>query len=200
IYFACDLSPNSLKLAKRGFELSNLDGEFTNADAEHLPYASNSFDLVYSHGVLHHTPSLEVALTEVYRVLKPGGKAIIMLYAKESLTYLGIQIYGRLRLLYLKYKLGQSDFNILLGLPTNNKKLTLDTIISNSTDGVGNPLANIYSKTELIEVFHEFSKVEFEKHYLPSAKLSTLRNIIPRRLKYWLGRKIGGFWYIKVLK
>ncbi len=57
------------------------------SDAENLPFAENTFDIVYSNGVLHHTPDTERAMAEVYRVLKPGGRAVIMLYCKSSWHY-----------------------------------------------------------------------------------------------------------------
>ena len=57
------------------------------SDAEHLPFNDNSFDIVYSNGVLHHTSDSQGAVAEVYRVLKPGGEAIIMLYCKSSWHY-----------------------------------------------------------------------------------------------------------------
>ncbi len=57
------------------------------ADAEGLPFADGAFDIVYSNGVLHHTPDTERALDEVWRVLKPGGKAAIMLYCRNSWHY-----------------------------------------------------------------------------------------------------------------
>lgn len=57
------------------------------ADAERLPFADDTFDIVYSNGVLHHTRDTEAAIAEAYRVLRPGGKAIIMLYCKSSWHY-----------------------------------------------------------------------------------------------------------------
>jgi SAM-dependent methyltransferase len=50
------------------------------ADAETLPFPSESFDAVVSFGVLHHTPDTARSIEEVRRVLKPGGLAIVMLY------------------------------------------------------------------------------------------------------------------------
>lgn len=54
------------------------------ADAEHLPFADDEFDLVYAWGVLHHSPDTERALREAQRVLKPGGRLKIMLYHRHS--------------------------------------------------------------------------------------------------------------------
>ncbi len=56
-------------------------------DAEDLPFAEGTFDIVYSNGVLHHTHDTKRAMDEVFRVLKPGGQAVIMLYCKSSWHY-----------------------------------------------------------------------------------------------------------------
>jgi ubiquinone/menaquinone biosynthesis C-methylase UbiE len=56
-------------------------------DAEKLPFADGTFDIVYSNGVLHHTTNTDRAIAEVYRTLKPGGQFVIMLYCKSSWHY-----------------------------------------------------------------------------------------------------------------
>jgi ubiquinone/menaquinone biosynthesis C-methylase UbiE len=55
------------------------------ADAENLPFESNSFDLGYSFGVLHHSPETQRALAELVRVVRPGGEIKIMLYNRYSI-------------------------------------------------------------------------------------------------------------------
>ncbi len=60
--------------------------EFKVADCEHIPYDDNTFDLVYSWGVIHHTADTPRALSEIVRVLKPGGTAKIMIYHRHSLV------------------------------------------------------------------------------------------------------------------
>lgn len=62
------------------------------ADAEMLPFGEGSFDIVYSWGVLHHTPSTERAFAEAYRVLKPGGTMRAMVYHVPSWT--GLMLYA----------------------------------------------------------------------------------------------------------
>ena len=82
-----DLSAGHLGHAKENFALRGLSGEFIHHDAEGLPVPANTFDVVYSNGVLHHTPNTRHVVEEIYRVLKPGGKAIVMMYAENSWHY-----------------------------------------------------------------------------------------------------------------
>ena len=82
-----DLSAGHLAHAKENFALRGLTGEFVHHDAEHLPFPDSTFDVVYSDGVIHHTPNSRRVVEEIRRVLKPGGKAIIMMYAEHSLHY-----------------------------------------------------------------------------------------------------------------
>ena len=55
------------------------------ADAENLPFASDSFDLGYSWGVLHHSPNTPRAVAELVRVVRPGGEIKVMLYNRRCL-------------------------------------------------------------------------------------------------------------------
>lgn len=55
------------------------------ADAEHLPYANDFFDVVYSWGVIHHSPDMIKCLDEIIRVTKPGGIIKVMIYNRHSL-------------------------------------------------------------------------------------------------------------------
>jgi ubiquinone/menaquinone biosynthesis C-methylase UbiE len=88
-----DLSMGSLQCARRRCELAGFVPDLHLADAENLPFASDSFDVVYSYGVMHHSPNTAKCLTEAWRVLKPGGEARIMLYHHVSLT--GIMLWLR---------------------------------------------------------------------------------------------------------
>lgn len=57
-------------------------------DARFLPLQDNSIDLVYSSGVLHHSPDISRSIAQIHRVLKPGGRAYIMLYATWSIVFM----------------------------------------------------------------------------------------------------------------
>ncbi|TAN55546.1 MAG: methyltransferase domain-containing protein, partial [Magnetospirillum sp.] len=82
-----DLSLGHLRLAEENFRLRGLRGHFMQGDAENLPFPDDSFDVVYSNGVLHHTPDTTRSIAEIFRVLRPGGKAIIMVYRENSIQY-----------------------------------------------------------------------------------------------------------------
>jgi len=69
------------RLAERG-----LQSRLMTADAEELPFDDASFDIVYSWGVLHHSPNTPKAIDEVWRVLRPGGSARIMIYHAHSMV------------------------------------------------------------------------------------------------------------------
>ncbi len=81
-----DLSPRAIELARNRFKFEHLNGNFIVGNAEKMEIPDASFDVVYSCGVLHHTPNIKQAFKEVYRILKPGGKIFIMLYSKHSLN------------------------------------------------------------------------------------------------------------------
>lgn len=68
-----------LRAAKEGFHAEVREG-----DAENLPFEDHTFDLVYSWGVLHHTPDTRRAFAEATRVLRPGGRLKAMIYHRHS--------------------------------------------------------------------------------------------------------------------
>jgi len=84
--YGIDLTPRSIEIVRTRFALQSLQSDLRVADAEMLPFDDNSFDLVYSWGVIHHSPDTAAAAREILRVLKPGGRFRIMIYHKWSLV------------------------------------------------------------------------------------------------------------------
>jgi ubiquinone/menaquinone biosynthesis C-methylase UbiE/uncharacterized protein YbaR (Trm112 family) len=119
-------------------------------DAEHLPFEDNYFDIVYSNGVLHHTPDTLRTIQEVYRVLKPGGRAIIMLYAKHSYLY-WVNIF-LLRGVILGNLFRHSNW---LGRTTE--------WMSNSKQKIYNPETKVYSRAGINQLFYEFENIHIRK-------------------------------------
>jgi len=82
-----DLTPRHVELANRHLAALGLPGAAIVGDAEQLPFADDSFDVVTSNGVLHHTPDMAAALREIRRVLRPDGVAKVIVYHRDSLHY-----------------------------------------------------------------------------------------------------------------
>ena len=79
-----DLSASAIALARQNFEQQRLQGDLREADAEHLPFANDTFDLVYAHGVVQYTTNPQRLADECRRVLKPGGEAVFQVYNRIS--------------------------------------------------------------------------------------------------------------------
>lgn len=88
-----DLTPRAIDHTNRRLAVYGLKYDLRVADAERLPFEPDTFDIVYSWGVLHHSPNTAEAIKEVHRVLRPGGSARIMIYHKHSLT--GYMLWAR---------------------------------------------------------------------------------------------------------
>src|SRR6185312_3687541 len=178
-YTGVDLTEAAVELARKRFQLFDLPGKFQTADAENLDFADESFDLVYSHGVLHHTPDTARASREIHRVLRPGGRAIVMLYHRNSYNYrVNISLLRRAGAQLLRWESGVHLVHKLTGEPLDNlqeharllrtqKKMYLraEEFLSQNTDGAGNPLARVYSRAEAGELFQDFSEVTLKTYF-----------------------------------
>lgn len=96
-YIGIDHSPHAAMFTLRHLRAVGADGFTVQGNAESLPIHDESIDVVYSNGVLHHTPNFTTAMDEAYRVLKPGGRAIIALYATWSTAFGLVRVLGALR-------------------------------------------------------------------------------------------------------
>jgi 2-polyprenyl-3-methyl-5-hydroxy-6-metoxy-1,4-benzoquinol methylase len=85
-YTGIELSKTSLDLAKRRFEVFGLTGDLREMDAERLAggFPPETFDLVYSFGVIHHTPQPRAVIENIRTVIHQDGELRLMLYAKRS--------------------------------------------------------------------------------------------------------------------
>ena len=207
-YTGVDLTDAAVELARKRFQASGLKGNFRVADAERLDFHDESFDIVYSHGVLHHTPDIKAAVREIHRVLKPGGRAIVMLYHRGSYNYrVGIRVLRRAGSGLLKSEAGRKVINVLTGEPldalreradllrnSRNGHLSADQLLNESTDGAGNPLARVYSRTEARALFKDFREVELRTYFLNKRFIPIIGNLLPRSIESALASRWG--WHL----
>ena len=212
-YTGIDLTDAAVELAKQRFELFHLPGTFRVADAERLDFSDNSFDLVYSHGVLHHTPDTAAAVREIHRVLRPGGKAVVMLYHRDSYNYrVNISMLRRTGVQLLRWNAGVKLVHFLTGEPEDSLReharqlqngseyLNSEEFLSRNTDGAGNPLARVYSRREAHELFKDFAHVELRTYFLNKRWLPVLGPLLPRSLESQLAARWGWHLWIYATK
>jgi len=201
-----DLSERSLSLAKQRLEIFNLKGNLCIADAENLPFKEDVFDLVFSWGVLHHTPDTQKAINELYKCLKHGGNAIVMLYNKYSLAnfqyfitklkvrlilLFGLDSLLSLRRLLLPWRWFKEPKPVLIGL----EELNPDDLLAALTDGIGNPLSKVYSRNQAKRMFLKFLNIKINAYESKDASYMRIFNLFKVLEKY-----LGWFMVIEAKK
>jgi ubiquinone/menaquinone biosynthesis C-methylase UbiE len=131
------------------------------ADARFIPLGDSTVDVVYSSGVLHHSPDMARSIAEIHRVLKPGGKAYIMLYATWSIIFVQMR---------LMLSMGEKAWE------TENRK---------------NPHTTTYTKRECQQIFSDFEKVSIRKTGASLKQLKLIGRFMPTTLDRFLGPLLG---------
>lgn len=169
-----DVTPTGIDISRKRFEMLGLDGDLRVADAQNMPFEDDSFDCVCSMGVLHHVPDTAKAVREIWRVLKPGGRLIIMMYHRHSVNY------------QVNYRL----VNFITGQPMQE--------MVNQFDGVGNPKGDVYSKQELRQLLSGFTDLEMRVGFLePLMFTRRLSYLVPTSIIPLLGKWFGWNLYAK---
>jgi SAM-dependent methyltransferase len=171
-----DLTEAAIRLCRRRFELMTLPGRFLVGSAEALPFDDRSFDCVCSMGVLHHTPDTARAVQEVFRVLRPGGRVILMFYHRDSFQY-------RLKFPMLKWLAGTSMQESI-----------------NRVDGIGNPKGDVYSRSELGRLLGQFRDLDMFAGVFPWHALGRVSRRVPARAREYFERRWGWFLYAKGIR
>jgi SAM-dependent methyltransferase len=172
-----DLTPRSVEISSLHFGLYGMRADFVLADGERLPFDDESFDVVYSNGVLHHTPDTARAVRELHRVLKPGGIAKVMLYHRHSLYYWTEIILHR---------------GILRGqlLRGHSPEEIMSRYVEYS-EHEARPLVKVYSRKEACELFKPFGEVKTEVEQMIHEELRFLRPLVSEKMFRRLQRSAG---------
>lgn len=178
--YGIDITEEAIEHLKHRLKIYNLSAkELRVADAENIPYPSNYFDLVYSWGVIHHTPNFEKSFEEIVRVTSDGGLIKLMVYNRHSL-------YAFYK--YLKY-------GLLAGKPFRSLK----NIIYHHQESLGTKAYTINEIKSLVkklpvEIIHiEAPLTSYDLYFNIPLPL----RIFSRLFSYFCGRKKGG-WFIRI--
>lgn len=182
-----DLSHVSVEQAARRCELAGFTPDLRVSDAEHLPFPDNTFDVVYSYGVMHHSPNTLQCLREAGRVLKPGGSLRVMIYHHPSLTGF---------MLWLRYGLWRGK---------SVRQMVRDRLESPGTKS--------YTQDEAVDLLQGFEQIEMRQVFSPGDLLLSAPSarfqgsfyrliwaLYPRFLVRRLGRRCGLFLLVSARK
>jgi SAM-dependent methyltransferase len=137
------------------------EGFTAQGNAEALPLRDGCIEFVYSNGVLHHTPKFANAMDEVYRVLRPGGRAVIALYSTWSIQFGAVRLHG-----ILKGNLGREAMQRWMGQATEGAWRTEDRV-------------NLWTETFSVARLRRFMR-RYRVHELKFRKCGSPIAAIPR--------------------
>ncbi len=214
-YTGVDFSPKALEFAQRRFELEGGQAQLLQASATDLPFADETFDLVYSNGVIHHLPETRRAVEEFHRVLRPGGTAIVMVYHRGSFNYFVSIMLLRRALAALLLVPGAVAVaaavtgerrDVLDGqralLRTHGVRYLADRklFLSHNTDGPGNPLSKVYSRRTGAALFEPFGTVQTHVRFLNLRAYPAGEQLESLRAVRRLGRRYGWHLWLRATK
>ena len=162
-----ELSPESLALTKKRFEVFGLNANFTNGNAEEIAQLlppEKKYDLIYSFGVIHHTPHPERVLAGLKARLKPDGELRIMLYSRYCWKVLWIVLTRWWR-----------------------EPMSISRLVARYSEAqTGCPVTYIYSARQIRELLKDFDVVSVSKDH-----------IFPYRIKDYVQYRYVKVWYFR---
>lgn len=180
-YTGIELSEKSLKLAQKRFEVYGLKGRFFQGNAEELSKTVpvEPYDLIYSFGVIHHTPCPQKVIEEIKKYCGPNTEVRLMLYSKWSWKALWI---------ILKY--GKGMF------------WRVDELIPKYSEAqIGSPVTYVYSFEDIRRLLKDFEILEMRKEHIFPYDIEAYKRYEYKKVWYfrwmpnpvfrWLERRLG---------
>ena len=182
-YTGIDLTEYAVSSTRKRLDLFGIAGTIIQMDAEKLEFTSESFDFVWSWGVIHHSSNTDRILSEIHRVLKPRGKSVLMVYYRSWFSYyLGAMLRGVVKGQFLKGK-------------------TIHQIMQTQTDGALARYYTLNSWAKLVRNRFEIRRMEIlgNKPDILPIPAGRFKNLLLEAIPTWLARlclknlKMGSF-------
>jgi ubiquinone/menaquinone biosynthesis C-methylase UbiE len=214
-YTGVDITEESVRRVRERFRLAGLHAEGLHVmNAERLELEDASFDIVYTHGVIHHSPRITAIVDEIHRVLRPGGEAVVMLYHRASANYhVSIRLFRRAGIVALFVPGVPAMVGRLTGEPVarllEHRKslqregagyLRMSNFIHKATDGPHNVYTSAFTRNEAAALFGRFTDVHFAVHHLNERHFPVLRSVVPVAVKRWLAARYGWHLWVRARK
>lgn len=184
-----DLTDRAVALSEARFRARGLTGRFTRGDGLTIPYPDATFDVVTSMGVLHHIPDPRPVLAEINRVLKPGGRFVLMLYYARG--WHSLVLFRLKRLIVPRYR-GKSQAEAI-----------------NMVDGDDNPYGAVYSRAgaaALLEAagfrveWSEVYELSWRQLLLVPGLWQAAEALFGPLSRTWIARRLGWCLYLRAGK
>jgi SAM-dependent methyltransferase len=188
-YTGMDIADGPVRMVNDRLRIAGLPGRAVRGNALAMPFEDGALDAVVSIGCFHHTGNVQRCLDETYRVLRPGGVAVVMLYNKFSFRQ------WRRRPLATLRELVRDRF----GGDRRLAEAALRAEYDARADGEAAPEVTLHSVRELRRRFGRFRQVTIRKQNCDNLVL--WRRYIPREwLLSTLGRRLGLDLYVRAVK
>ena len=211
LYTGVNVDWGSTALTRSALAVFSLAGTMVQSNATQLPFKSETFDIVYTFGVLHHIPEVDRAIAEIHRILKTGGTLLCMLYNRDSINY-------RIEIMFLRKAFlrtlripGTLKLFAAMGISEQilrrhgelyefRRDMTPEEWLGRNTDGPDNPFSRVYGKDEAAELLKRFRIRRQEVHFFDPRHWGTFGMHLPRRTVQMFGRKWGWHRWIEATK
>lgn len=184
-----DLTGRAVALSRARFAVRGLSGNFTVGDGRTIPFPDAHFDVVTSMGVLHHIPDPRPVLAEIRRVLKPGGRFVLMLYHAHGWHSL---VLFRLKRLFVPRYRGKSQAEAI-----------------NMVDGDENPYGTVYSRAAAAALLAdagfrldhaEIYELTWRQLLLAPPLWRAAEALFGPLSRTWIGRRLGWCLYLRAAR
>ncbi len=201
-YFGINVDAGSSDMTRTALEVFGVPGEVRHASALNIPYPADFFDVVYSFGVLHHIPAVAGAVEEIRRVLKPGGRLVIMLYNRNSINYQveirhlrkwGLRLLRLPGLVALLERLGLPRAKMERHVELSNSvgRMSDEEWLSRNTDGPDNPYSRVYDASEVVSLLAGFEQIDQHVDFFDYRHWGLLGRLMPQSLRTYVGARWG---------